>query len=111
MTPAARRIAERRTARQHDGIDPLDERHRIEQLGRGRRGAAADINRRHRGFLAKDGGGAGDAGHVLGLADQQPRHVGDQIARTGLGQISPRFILRPEGRHVRRSEIASLRSQ
>jgi hypothetical protein len=79
---------ERRAARQHDGVDPLDERGWVEQFGlAAARRAAADIDRSDGRHLTEHDRRARHSGHVLGLADQQTGHIGDQVARTGFGHF------------------------
>ena len=78
---------------------------------------AADIDRSGCGCFGEHDGGAADPGLVLGLTNQNPRHIGDQISRTGSGRhgclsraatanpaytIGPRrdlFCSRATGRH------------
>ena len=58
----------------------------IERLGlAAARRAAPDIDRRHGRGFRENHRRAGDAGRIFRLADQQPRHIGDQIARSGSG--------------------------
>ena len=84
--PAGGVEPEGRAARQHDRVDPRHQGGRVEQLGlAAARRPAAHIDRGDRRPLGQHHGRAGDRGGVLGLADQQPRHIGDQVARSGRG--------------------------
>ena len=72
--------AERRAARQREGIDPLHRVGEIEQRAlAGAGAAAAHVDRRHRRRIENHRGDAGCKRRVVGMTDANARYIGEEI--------------------------------
>jgi hypothetical protein len=76
-----------RAAGQHDSVDAVDQSAGSEQFGLAAAGRpATDIDRSRGRRFGEHDRGAADSRMVLGLTNQNPRHIRDQIARAGSGR-------------------------
>ena len=72
--------AKDRAAGEHHRIDPLDRAMRLEQVGVACGGrAAAHVDRGNRGLREDDGADAGGKTSVVGVPDENPRDVRDEV--------------------------------